>query len=465
MENTVKPLDAKASVSTSSDGLKAEILLEPPANGGKEADYLMLFTALKNARVSFGIDNSKLQELSQHPVYGTPIVIAEGKPAVNGKDGKVEYHVQTNSKASPKVRPDGSVDYKDLNILQNVKKGQLLCTITPPTNGTEGKAVTGRRLLPAAGRNLPHVAGRNTVLNENQTVLTAAIDGQVKIADSRVNVFENLDIGGDVDTSTGNIKFVGNIQIHGSIQEGFSVEADGNITVDGVVYGGSIKSGGSLIVNGGIVGGGVSSIECKGDLTCTYLENCEVKAAGCINAGSIMNCSVSCAKSIDLSGPQGKLMGGHCVVGENVSAKIIGSPSGLRTELVLGCDPEMFSYKSKLEKEIAAGEADIEKLNQIVSLLNRYKTAGALPPAKQKMLENSTLSLNNLSAMLEKQKNDLNALEERINSSKNGYIVCKGKMYSGTVFSIGSAMKTIYEDFSPSKFFNVDGEIAIVPLE
>ena len=89
--------------------------------------------------------------------------------------------------------------------------------------------------IPAkSGKSVPLPKGRNTEITEDGDTLIASMPGHVEFSGSTFQVKPVLDIDGDVDFSTGNIKFVGDVNIKGDVLSGFTVRSAGNIQVGGV---------------------------------------------------------------------------------------------------------------------------------------------------------------------------------------------------------------------------------------
>lgn len=439
------PIDASVSIIVSQDMLTAYLLIDPPENGGAQFVPQMIDQALKTSKVSFGVDTGLLEKLKSQPDYSEKIAFAHGKAPVNGKDGAIRYLFKTAKEGRPREREDGTVDYRDLGIIQNIRKGETLCEITYSTDGTEGINVFGGKIPPVNGQPIASPVGQNTVLSEDKTKLIATVDGQIVFSSPTVSIVETYIIQENVDASTGNIKFIGNVRINGDVTEGFLVEAGGTVEVNGTVQGGTVQAGGNIAIHGGVVGMGRGKIVCGGDLNGAFFENCELSAAGSVKAQSIMNCRVKCGKNLELTGMHARLMGGRYVVGGDVVADSIGSPANLPTVLVLGNAPEIVTQRSELAKKIGDISLQIHKLEQIITLLEKMEREGHLREDKKIMLEKSQYSFNELSRQLETAEKEIKELNSRILNAEKGKIACKGTVYRGTTLSIGFAKLEIKE--------------------
>ncbi|MEG1165911.1 MAG: FapA family protein, partial [Oscillospiraceae bacterium] len=323
--------------------VEAYIQIAEPENGGSPPDECDFRTALLRSGVLYGIKDDYIDRLVQHPIYNRKIKIAQGKQALSGTDGKVSYHFTPIFDLAPKIDEHGVADYKALDFVQNVKKGDLLCDIVQPTAGTTGISITGEPITGSAGKPSGLVCGTNTVLSEDRTKLYAVCDGQVFLKRKTVYVRRVLTID-NVDAATGNILFVGSVHVKGDVASGFSVRAGGNIIVDGVVENAILVSGNNIIICGGVKGRGDDMLAAEGSARAPYIENARVRVKGDLYADSILNSRVESDRTVRVFGINGKLIGGVCTAGEAVCAKQIGNDANMLT-LINVRDPDTFGKK------------------------------------------------------------------------------------------------------------------------
>lgn len=456
-----KPVDAAVRVIVSKDGMSAAVELEPPRFGGAAATGEAIAAALAASGVTHGLDEKALVLLRVCPQYDSPVFVAKGTPPVSGVDGSVSFLFDTSRETKPRERSDGTVDYRDLGLVQNVKKGQALAKITPPSQGRKGVTVRGKPILPVQGKTAPSPEGRNTRLSEDGAELLALIDGHVELAGSRVNVTDTFSVPHDVDTSTGNIVSVANVTVCGSVREGFAVKAGGNVEVGGAVEAGSVSAEGAVGIHGGVVGRGRAQIACGGDFSTSFLENCEVTAGGLVRAESVLNSVVKCGR-LELAG-RAMLMGGRVMARDGVAARQLGSPAMLPTEISVGIDPAVLTRHAALKAELEQLTGNIEKLRQIVGLLGEHEKAGTLPPPKLRLLLNSRLSLR---AMLEKYgkgRQEFALLAKELENVGKGTVVCRGPVCRGVKITIGFASLTVERDMPATVFSFAEGKIVTAP--
>ncbi|MEA4932857.1 MAG: FapA family protein [Lawsonibacter sp.] len=453
------PVDAIIQGSISNDGLKAFLKMEPPANGGAGPTLEAITDELAKKNITYQVDYKKLNILVANPIYHLGIPISSGLAPVDGVDGTATFLIRTQ-KSGVQLKTDekGNVDYRDLDMVENVKRGQTLCQIVLPTEGTPGISVQGKELPQKKGKPVPSYLGRNTELNEDGTAILSKIDGQAEFNGQQINVEETFYVKGNVDNSTGNLQVNGNLSIRGMVLPGFVLEAVGKIEVEGTVVNATIKAGSDVKLHSGITGG---MVHCGGDLACKYIENSQIFTVRNINAESIVNSDVKCGKSIIVSGQIAKIMGGSCIAGENIEAGCIGSWANIKTKLELGTDPTVIERQQKLLAHISDMETQNHKLNPLIAILQQLETNNRLTPEKNKALENARYTYETNVRSLELEKNELEEMAQSIKAKGFGQILCSKTIYVGAQIIIGDAYLNITDALNHVSLYYKDGEICV----
>ena len=453
------PADAVIHVSTDANELTAFLYIDPPQNGGAAPTLDMMQAALASSGITYNIDTEKLKELETTPVYGSYISVAAGLAPVDGVNGTASFLIRTEKlTAAPKVKEDGSVDFLDLDIVENASKGQVLCQITHPTEGTPGMSVKGRKIKQVKGRPVPSYLGSNTELTEDGTAILSKIDGQVSYAGYQIHVHETFHVRGDIDHSTGNIKVVGNLVVTGGVMPGFTIEAAGDIEVRGIVESSAIKAGGHIRLRSGIIG---SNLVCDGDVTCRFIENCNLFVTGDIRAEYIIGSSVKCGKNIKTIGLRARIIGGSLVAGKNIEACVIGSPSGIPTKLEIGTDPAVIKRQQELMAQITELEKSIRSMQPLITMLRQLEAADRLTADKKEIFENVSYSFDTNMELLKDGQRELEEITKSVKTRGFGRIVCTDTIHSGTLAVIGDATLAVKEDLAFASLYYTDGAIHI----
>jgi len=451
--------DAVIHISTEDKGLVAYVYLEPPVSGGAAPTIDAIKSALMTNKITYHVDFRLMKSLATSPVYGEKLVIAQGLAPVNGENGTATFHIKTEkTELKPKDNENGTVDYRNLDLVENVTKGQVLCTITLPTEGAPGMTVHGKEIPHKRGIPVPSYLGRNTELSPDGLTILSQIDGHVEFNGTKINVDKTLHIKEDVDNSTGNLNVAGNLVIAGMVLPGFVVEASGDIEIRGAVEGAIIKAGGNLTVHSGVFS---SELSCNGDLRCRFVENSIASVRGDMYAESIVHSKVSCGNNLKVKGKLAKIIGGSCVAGLNIEADTIGALSNIKTKVELGTDPLVIARQQGLLEEVATLEAKLEKLTPLLSILQQLKANNRLTEEKRTVFEDVSFTYNTDNRLLAEAKQELEVIAEAIQLKGFGRIVCNNAILPGTTVTIGRASLTVVTPLNNATLYYRDGDIAI----
>ena len=457
-------VDATGAVMVTPDKMKAFMTFTPP-DGGRMLTIEEMLGLLAKQGVIYGINKTTLETMAKYPVFNEMILVAEGTAPVNGKNGSVEIHFDISKDRKPTILEDGRVDFRELNLIESVRKGQKLCSLVPPEPGLAGKTVVGIDIPALSGKtaNLPR--GRNVEPVEDGQVLVASIDGQVNYIDGKVNVFSNYEVPADVDNSTGNIYFVGNVIVRGNVLSGFTIEAGGNVEVWGVVEGAVIKANGDIILRRGMQGLGKGTLVSGGDIIARYIEHSNIEAKNDIKSEAIMHSNVKCGNKLELSGKKGLLVGWSCKVGKEISAKVIGSHMATVTDIEVGVDPTLRERYKTLRDEIISSESDIKKAEQAITILRKLEAAGALTPDKQEMLAKSVRTKIYLSNKVNELKEEFTQIEAKLQQDVYGKIRAFNYIYPGTKIAIGTCLMFVKETLQYCTLYRDGADVRVGPID
>lgn len=464
-EETIQhEIDCEYEVSISNDGMEAYLIVHPPL-GGKEVDRDDVYKALEAKKVKNGIINEEIEKLLNEKRYNNRILVAKGKPAINGKDAKILYNFDTSKDKKFHISDDGRVDFKELSLIRNVSEGEVLATIVPATKGINGEDVYGNVLKARDGKQVSIPRGKNVAVSEDGLQLISMINGEVKIVDNKISVLTTYTVEGNVDNSTGNIRFVGKVIVKGNVLTGFTIEADEDVEVFGVVEGAAIKTNGSIILHRGIQGMNKGELLCEGDLIAKFIENSKVHAKGNIKTDAIMHSTVYCGKKLEVQGKKGLIVGGIVKASDEIKAKIIGSPMATVTEIEVGINPDVRKKCDELKEEKDRSFKNLIKLTQVVDLLTKLNQRGELNDEKKEMLNKSILlKLQSQKALDELEKKIID-IESYIEEISNGKVKVENIVYPGTKITIGSNSMYIRDQVKYVTFYRSAAEIKIGSYE
>ena len=457
-------IDATATAMLSPDRMKGYISFTPPDNG-RMMTFDEVIDFLSKNGIIYGINKTNIETIVKYPVFNEMICVAEGKPPVNGQNGKLEFHFDIKKDTKPTILEDGRVDFRELNLIESVNQGQKLCTIIPPVPGTPGKTVSGTDVPALEGKPVALPKGRNVSVSPDGMSLVANINGQVSYLEGKLNIFSTYEVKADVDNSTGNINFVGNVSIRGNVLSGFVVEAGGNVEVWGVVEGAVIKAGGDIILRRGMQGMGKGLLDSGGDIIARYIENSNIIARKNIKSEAIMHSNVKCGNKLELSGKKGLLVGGTCKVGKEIVAKVIGSYMATATDVEVGVDPTIRERYKSIKDEIVTMEADLRKAEQAITILKKLEFAGALTPEKQEIMSKSVRTRVYFTNKLLEYKDELTQLENKLQQDSYGKIRCYNFIYPGVKVTIGTCLMYVKENLQYCTLYRDGADIRVGAID
>ncbi|HHY77105.1 MAG TPA: DUF342 domain-containing protein [Clostridiales bacterium] len=464
-EREVEKVDSKYEITVDKEGMEAYLTVYPPISGGKEINKEDILAALEEKKIKSGILYEDIDKIVDEKKYNIRILIAKGKPAVHGKDARVEYNINIVKEKKIRITEDGKVDYKDLSLINNVDEGELLATIIPATEGVNGEDIYGNVIKAKDGKKIAIPKGRNVIVSEDGLKLISAIKGEVKIIDNKINVFPVHTIEGNVDNSTGNIKFLGKVVVKGNVLTGFTIEADEDVEVYGVVEGARIISKGNIILHRGIQGVNKGELTCEGDLIAKFIENSKVYAKGNIQSEAIMHSIVYCGKKLEVLGKKGLIVGGEIKASDEIKAKTIGSPMATITAVEVGINPDIRKKYDELLKEKNRYNENLEKLSKAVDLLTKFNQKGELTEDKKELLNRSIVLKLQTQKALEDITNEIEEIAAYIEDISNGKIKVENVVYPGTRITIGTNCMYIRDQIQYATFYRVSGEIKVGSYE
>lgn len=461
-------LENAIGVTISPDNLSAVLYFHKAVDNFRcTAEQLGAF--LRSRGVVFGIRDDVLESIARDPraYFYTQTVVAAGQPPIDGKDGMIRLVFDLDEEEHKPVElADGTVDFKELSRIRNVKKGQLIAERIPAESGIPGKAVNGDVIPAKNGKEARFRIGKNVVVNPEQTAMYAAIDGMVaKTEREKINVFPVYEVNGDVDYKTGNIDFVGTVVIRGNVLTGFRVRAGGDIRIVGGVEGAEIEAEGSVEITGGIMAGNKGYVKAGKNVKCSFIQDANVFAVeDIIVSQSIMHSNIRASRSVICYGAKGLIVGGSVQAGEKVKARTIGNTLSTATTIEVGVAPELRFELNQLRQQQRQHSENLDKTNKALALLDQMAVTGQL--SGDKLIMRSKLATTKRQTMEEMEvvKERILEIEKLLEDTENARIEVVNTIYGGTKIVIGRYTRFVKEPCSRVYFKFTDGEIIMLPL-
>ncbi|MEG0962641.1 MAG: FapA family protein [Lachnospiraceae bacterium] len=441
-------------IKISNDNMQVYLRLPTPVLDHTEWD---ISGALKKSGVIYGIDEKKIQKILEQPVYEQEILVAEGNYVSDGTDGYYEYKFNLDFSKKPKMRPDGTVDYWSIKMIETVSEGQVIAIYHKAVQGKDGMDIKGKVLIAKRARDLVPLRGKGFSRSEDGTIYTSLCDGKIERTNDRITILPIYEIYGDVDLSIGNIDFWGDVVIHGGVCTGVKIKATGSITVDGIVEGAQIEAGKDIVLRSGVVGSSRACITSKSNIIAKFFEYTRVHANGTIRADSFVNCKVSCGENIILDGKQAKIVGGEVWAIQGIATNVIGSDGEVNTHIRIGNNATVLRRISILKSKIRVEQENLDKIEDGLKLVTDIKN-------DSRRSELLRLKIRDR-AFLSDDTAELDKLENQIERAKGGSIKVIGSVYPGVTIEIDEQRIQVREEQGNMEFVKNKDKIVMCALE
>lgn len=451
--------DASVMVYMENDEMAAYLQASAPGPGGADLSQEEILSILRNMGVVHGIDEARLEEFVDNPVYGQKYLIATGSQPVNGRDARIIYHFETRQDFKP-IEKDGRIDFKNLNTIHNVVKGEELAVKEPAEKGIAGRTVTGKLISAKDGKDVPLLVGDGAYLSSDGLRAYAAVDGQVLLSQGKIVVETVHIVPGNVNlASGGNIDVLGSVIVKGDVEDGFSIKARGNIEVYGSVGRDcTLETEGEVYLHGGINGGERGYIRAGGRVISKFIQHARVYSGSyVIVSDGIMNSEIVAERKVLCKGRKAKIIGGRIRAGDEINAV---SFSG-NCILEVGYDPKV---KEELEEYSLAYEKLLKEKEEvdlnISGLLKILRVRKSLTQDKEKLLQELQRKSQEMEAELSRLLKEIETRKEYLDSFEGkGIISALGEIQAGVRIIIRGVEYDVNRDYRAISFILENGLI------
>lgn len=414
---------------------------------------------LTHKGIKHGVKKEAIEAFFAKREYCEDILVAEGTPPAQGKNAYIEYKFNTDNKAKPTLKEDGSVDFFQLNILNHCNKGDLLAVLHPEQPGKLGATVMGERIAPAEVNKAVLKYGHNIAISEDQKTLTAMVDGHVELVDGSVFVSNELTVE-NVDTSTGNIEYEGSVRVNGNVATNFQVKAKGDIVVKGIVEGALLEAGGNIVIARGMNGMGKGVLRASGNIISKFLENATAEAEGYVASESILHSKVTAGTEINVDGKRGFITGGRVCATKSVHVKTLGSEMGADTIVEVGADPRLKARVGALQQQLAEDEKALETMQPIMMATKQKLAKGVKLNADQiRYVQSLATTIQEKTQAIEAANKELEDIKAQMGEQAQAVVKVKGEVYPGTRIAIGEVSMVVPKTCHYCRFVRERGDV------
>lgn len=463
---TKERIDEAVRVEISQDRMLGVISFQAPKGGGKAITLEGLRKSVKGAGVVSGINQELLKNLMDNRKHNHKYLVARGKPPVHGQDGTLEFFFNTDideiTSLKPKENKDGSVDFKNLDLIQTVEKDQILAKITRPIEGVPGETVQGRIIKPNKGKVKRLPKGKNIYTSEDGLTLHSSIKGQLIYDLNRVTISETYEVDGDAGVATGDIDFAGNVLIRGNVEPGFTIKAGGSVEIQGFVGESTIIAGKDILLRHGIQGKNTGKLIAAGDIVAKFIQNSIVETKGTLYTEAIMHSQVDAGDSVIVEVNKGLIVGGTVQATNLISAKIIGSPMSTTTTIKICMALTLQHRYNEIEVALTTKREQLNQVEKNIRYVQERLAKGQkIPRARIESVKTMITLQQQLTTEITNLQAEYESLRAMLHDYKEGVIQVSDVMYPGCKIVMGPLVKYVREDIKYAKINIRDEDIQV----
>lgn len=403
----------------------------------------------------------ELDKIDKNAQKINKILVAKGKEVTNGYDEYFIPMINLEKKAG-KVLEDGRIDFKEVDSIVEIKKGQEILKRIPAVKSVDGLSIYGEKISASFERKQGFIKGDYLVESANdKNVFISDINGCLNIEGKKVSISPVAIIKGNVDYDSGNIDFSGSVHVMGSVLPGFSVKAKGNIVIEKNADDAYIEAEGDILVKNGIGGKGSMKVVSGGKIKSKYIINSSIEAVKEIEVeDSIINSKVFSNDKIMLTAKHGTIIGGEAIARHEIIINVAGVENENITKLTVGVSLFIEREIVEIKKDYDYVKTELDEIMMKIkasfgeSLFeDTKKFISILPPVKKKACLLLLAELTNKNKELKALNVRKAEAEAKLKLEREPVIIVTDTVFPGTIINIKKRRKNIVEKLINVKFF------------
>ena len=184
-----------------------------------------------------------------HTLFPYEAIIAKGHLPVEGFDGDLYLPRRSEGRF---YGEGGKVDFREMNPIDSIEENELVATYLPAVPGVAGMDVFGCTVPTREVFDLNLKLGDQLEVRGND--LYARTPGRLLMErhglSVKIDVTNEFVVDGNVDLSSGNIRFNGDVRIGKDVEKSMLVGATGKVLIRGVVRKAIVEAGATPVIEG-----------------------------------------------------------------------------------------------------------------------------------------------------------------------------------------------------------------------
>jgi len=407
---------------------------------------------IKESGISFGV-------LNPYEIRGDKLIIAQGIEPEPGMNGKIDIVARSYIEK----QEDGPIkDPKNLGIIHNVSKGEIIAKKIPPTPGKPGKDIFGNVIEPKPGEWVSFKPGNLVEIVNGDTMVASSSGALCLEDDGTISVSTQWTIKGDVDITTGHVEFYGEkLYINGSILGGFTVETMGDVFIGGNIEDEAIVlAGGNVFVNG-LIRAQNTMVKTGGSLECGELEYSRLFIGKDLTIRNyVLNGICQVHGSAFIRDGKGLVAGGKVMVGGSIEVKNAGTSANVPTILSAGHDPLLLIHHESLIKEQEGLAKKLGKIKEgLIKIKNFEKNGQSLDARLDTIRKNLHAAAIEIANQMDLNKEKIRKIEKDFGLMEKATISLLGTAFPNVEIRICNANIKLREPVEKILFFFKKGGI------
>lgn len=394
-----------------------------------------IYKALKKRGIVNGIKRGAISEMIRKRRMNEKILIAEGTPAEDGKNGWFEFFVRLDLPRIPAPLPDGGVDYVNIEAFEMVDEGEKIAIYHPAEKGKDGENVFGEVIHANEGAEKKPLKGKGFTIEPDGVTYLSNLNGKFEYINGQIIISNMIIVREDVTAVTGKLEVDGSVYVIGSVYSGGYISATGDIIVEHNVEACKLVAGGNVMIKKGSCSKNDCFIEAGGEVSGSFFEAANIDAGSNIRANYIMNSNINTMEKVIVSGSKGMLLGGRTRAVKGVDTYNLGNKSHIKTVLEVGKNALYNRQQAMFERKRE------QILDELMMLEDRWNSIlQTLPPDKEEAEE----LIKKLNAAIVAKDHELADLDAEVSKLANmtdqdmKAVIVRGNAYEGSIVEIST---------------------------
>ncbi len=421
-------------IKISEDGMQALLSLKPAPPGEPMPTPQRIEQWLDTLGINFGrLPQAISQALDRCSRDQQPCteLVALGRLPVKGRDAWLRFAMDIGPLPG-KVMGNGDIDFRERNLFIGVNKDQVIAVRVPPTPGTPGCDVFGKKIAQVPGKDIAVRVTDDATFDPESGEIRAVRAGVLSlVSEGAVKVCSRQVISQDIDFKTGNVVSRDALEIRGSVKPKFRVNALGDILIRGTIEKAQVRSDANIVVQTGMVGD-YAVIHSRGDVDISYVERGRIFAGGSIVLRrSGYYCRLHAGINITAA-PTTRILASQVVAGGSLVLGTVGSDNAEPALVAAAVAPGQLQKMYTLRREVATNLEALEKLRRRLG----YETENEEIDELRQEYEQSKTALQQLNLITAEAGA---SSDQGLSHALECTITVKGRIYAGTEIRLGNS--------------------------